>query len=93
MNLPDALRRAIRSFVQGAIGMVAVQAVALIADADDGSIDASLWRRAGVTALVAGLFALVTWIQNYLEDADKIPSVLKATASSGANPVTSDPAK
>lgn len=90
--MPDSIRRGIRTFFQAALGMVLVQGVALAADANDGSLDASLWRRAGVTALVAGFIALATWIHNALEDHDVVPSVLKATASSGANPVTHDPA-
>ena len=93
MHLPDSLRRGIRTFFQAALGVVILQGVALVADANDGSIDANLWRRVGVTALASGLIALVSWFQNYLEDAGTVPSVLKATASSGANPVTTDPPK
>lgn len=70
-----------------------LQGVALATDANDGSIDANLWRRAGVTAIVAGFIATVSWLQNYLEDAGTIPSVMKASASSGANPITQDPVK
>jgi hypothetical protein len=92
MNLPDSLRRGIRTFVQGFIGIVLLQAVALATDANDGSIDADLWRRTIFSALVAGFIAVVSWLQNYLEDAGTIPSVMKSTASSGANPVTQDTA-
>jgi hypothetical protein len=90
--MPDALRRGLRTFFQAALGMIVVQGVALAADANDGSLDASLWRRAGVTALVAGFIAVVTWAHNWLEDKGAVPAVLKAVASSGADPVTHDPA-
>lgn len=90
--MPDSIRRGIRTFFQAALGVVLLQAVALAADANDGSLDASLWRRAGVTALVAGFIAIVTYVNNALEDSGKIPAILKATASSGADPITHDPA-
>jgi len=64
----DALIRGIRTFVQAALGVVALQGVALIADANDGVIDANLWQRAGLTALVSGFVAAVSWGQNAIED-------------------------
>lgn len=93
MKIPDSLRRGIRTFVQAALGVVVLQTVALVLDANDGSIDASLWRRTVVTAVVAGFVATVSFVQNFLEDAGTIPSVLKSTASSGADPITEDPIK
>jgi len=73
----DALIRALRTFVQSALGVIALQGVALIADANDGVIDANLWQRAGLTALVSGFVAATSYIQNALESANKIPTILK----------------
>lgn len=92
MNLPDSVRRALRTFVQAFIGVLFVQVAALVADLDDGEIDWNLWKRVALSALAAGFVALVTFIHNWLEDNTGLPAVGKATASSGQNPVTVDPA-
>lgn len=73
----DALKRGVRTFFQSALGVIALQGVALIADANDGVIDANLWQRAGMTAAASGFIAVVSWAQNALEDKDKIPTLLK----------------
>ncbi len=73
----DALKRGVRTFFQAALGVVALQGVALIADANDGVIDANLWQRAGMTAAASGFIAVVSWAQNALEDKNKIPTLLK----------------
>ena len=67
--MPDPIIRAIRTFIQSALGVIALQSVALISDANDGVLDASLWQRAGVTAAVSGFVALVSYIQNVIEEA------------------------
>jgi hypothetical protein len=67
------------------------QAAVLLADLDDGELDWNLWKRVALTAIASGVVALVTYAHNATEDHGIIPSVLKATASSGANPVTRDP--
>lgn len=66
--MSDPIKRGIRTFVQTALGVIALQSVALINDANDGVLDANLWQRAGLTAAVSGLVALVSWAQNALED-------------------------
>lgn len=93
MQLPDSIRRAIRTFIQAFAGVVVLQGVALAADANDGNLDTSLWKRVAVTAVVAGFIALFTFIQNWAEDNTALPAVLKATPSAGQNPVTVDPVK
>lgn len=92
MQLPDSVRRALRTFVQAFIGVLLVQAAALIADLDDGEIDWNLWKRVALSALAAGFVAAVSYIQNALEDNTSFPAVLKSTPSPGLNPVTKDPA-
>ena len=64
----DALKRGVRTFFQSALGVIALQGVALIADANDGVIDANLWQRAGMTAAASGFIALVSFAQNAIED-------------------------
>lgn len=65
---PDAIRRAVRTFVQAAVAMIVLQAGALALDAEDGVIDVDLWRRVIITAIVSGAIAVATWVQNALED-------------------------
>ena len=67
-NLPDSVKRGLRSFFQAAVAMIVLQAGALMGDAEDGVIDANLWQRVGLTALVAGAIAFTSWLQNFLED-------------------------
>lgn len=77
MNVPDPLVRALRTFVQAATGIIVLQAVALAADANDGSLDSSLWKRVIVTALVAGVIAVVTWAHNWFADATGVDPLPK----------------
>ncbi len=100
MQFNDALRRAARTFFQSFVGtlvMLAVPAltkiVTAVAQAKPYELDFAFWQSAIVAACAAGLISLITWVQNALEDKGTIPSVLKATASSGADPITRDPAK
>jgi hypothetical protein len=92
MNLPDAARRAIRTFLQAFIGVILAQigAIAISAQKGEYVLDIEWLKRIGVSAFAAGVIAVLSFLQNYLEDAGTIPSVMKATASSGANPVTHD---
>lgn len=86
----DAIRRAIRTFVQVFIGTVLASGV-FSAFATEGVVDWSALKKVGVSAICSAFVALLTYVQNALEDSGAIPSVLKAQASSGADPVTHDP--
>lgn len=66
-GLPDPIRRAVRTFIQAVFGVIVIQAGALAMDAEDGVIDVDLWRRVLITAIVAGVIALVTWVYNGIE--------------------------
>lgn len=94
MNLPDSLRRGIRTFVQAFTGVVVLQLGSVAFDVSQGGWvpDVNWLKRVGISASVAGAVAFFSWLQNALEDGGHVPAVLKATASSGANPVTHDPA-
>jgi len=95
MKLPDSVRRAIRTFVQGFTGVLVLQAAAIAVDVGKGTWDPDIhWlQRVALSALAAGVISLLTFIHNWAEDAGMVPSILKATASSGADPVTVDPIK
>lgn len=80
--MPDYVRRALRTALQlvasgGLTAFVAVLTDGLTA------------QQAGL--VLAGFQVLVTFAQNLAEDKTSFPSLLKATASSGSNPVTDDP--
>jgi hypothetical protein len=97
--MPDSLRRAIRTFVQAFVGTLAVLAIPALTDlvrsissAEPYEIDFRFWQGVVIAACASGVIALVSWLQNFLEDKGAVPSVLKATPSAGANPVTRDPA-
>lgn len=94
MNLPDAVRRAIRTFVQAFAGVIVYQSGAILLDAQRGEyvFDADWTKRILISALVAGVIALCTWLQNWAEDNTSFPAIGKATASSGENPITQGPA-
>lgn len=94
MQIPDAVRRAIRTFIQAFLGVIIAQSGAILIDAQKGEyvLDIEWMKRIAVSAAVAGVIALFTYIQNALEDSGVVPSIMKSKASSGANPITQDPA-
>lgn len=90
--MPDSLRRAIRTFVQAFTGVIIAQSGAILLDAQKGAyvLDIEWLKRLAVSAAVAGVIALVTYVHNLAEDKTAFPAVLKSVPSSGQNPVTRD---
>jgi ABC-type multidrug transport system fused ATPase/permease subunit len=88
-SMTDALRRAIRTFVQTFLGVVISSGI-LSAAATDGVVDWSGAKKVAVSAMSAAVVAVLTFVQNALEDGGQIPAILKAPASSGENPVPED---
>lgn len=82
--MPDSVRRMIRTAVQ----LIAGGGLYVLTDQFAKDIPAQY-----TAYLWGGYTILVTVAQNYAEDAGWIPSVLKASASSGADPLTHDPVK
>jgi hypothetical protein len=75
----DPIRRAVRTLLQLiAGGGLSALVTEVLADIDDATAKAAI-------ALLAAF--LVSWAQNELEDRGAVPALLKATASSGENPV------
>lgn len=83
--MSDAVRRAIRTFVQAFFGVLATSGI-FSAAGETGVVDWSGLKRVGISAAAAGVVALFSYAQNALEDAGTIPAALKAPASDGANP-------
>lgn len=84
--MPDALRRAVRTFVQTLVGTLITSGV-LSAAQETGVVDWSALKKVGVSALAAAIVAVLTWAQNALEDTTTVPALLKAPPSPGVNPV------
>lgn len=66
--MKDAGIRALRTFVQAIIGAFLATSV-LTSMASNSTIDADALQRAGISALAAGVIALLSFVQNALEDA------------------------
>ncbi len=93
--MPDSLRRATRTWVQAFTGAILFQLAAVMLDISQGNWvpDLDFLKRLALSAFIAGAVSVISYLHNWAEDAGAIPSVLKATASSGASPVTHDPVK
>jgi hypothetical protein len=84
--MSDALRRGVRTFVQGFIGILAISAIPVLngivtavvaGGGNDVEIDLNIWRNILLAAIAGGVIALIAWAQNALEDKEKIPTLLK----------------
>lgn len=84
--MSDAIRRAVRTFFQSFIGVLISSGI-LSAIGEAGVVDWSALKKVGVSALGAGIVAVLTFVQNWLEDDGAVPALLKAPASEGARPV------
>lgn len=84
--MTDALRRAIRTFVQTFLGSIATSGV-LSAAATEGVVDWSVLKKVLLAACASGFVSLVSYVQNLLEDKGAIPAILKAPASDGVDPI------
>lgn len=80
--MTDPIRRALRTFAQGFVGVLAIAAVGPLNDlvtgvvsgaGSDVTIDLSLWRNIALAAIAGGVIALISWAQNRLEDKQIIP--------------------
>lgn len=83
--MPDSLRRGIRTalwFILAAIPGIPAMASAF---------NLSATTVGKVVAVLTFLGAVFTGVINFAEDKGVIPAFLKATASSGADPITHDP--
>lgn len=93
-HLPDWIRRPLRVFVFGFVGVFAVtltgwlQEVAKWANSEgDPFPSLGVLGKAAVAAAASAAVTTVALIVNLLEDKTKMPALLKAPPSSGENPV------
>ena len=80
----DALRRAIRTFFQGFVGVLALIAVPVlndmvsaVGDGNDVVLDVNVWQGILVAAIAGGAVALISYGQNALENKTSVPAPLK----------------
>lgn len=90
----DWLRRAVRSFLQGFIAVLVLVGFPIAQDIINGvagggtvELDVNLWRSILIAAVFGGGMALVSALQNLLEDKTSTPAILKDKPSAGRNPV------
>ena len=90
----DWLRRAVRSFIQGFIGVLVLVGFPIAQDIINGvagggtvDIDVNVWKSILIAAVFGGGMALVSAVQNLTEDRTSIPAILKDKPSTGKNPV------
>lgn len=72
----DSFRRALRTFLQAFIGVLLSSGI-LSAFGEASVVDWSGLKKVGLSALGAGIVALLTWLMNFLEDKNVIPEVIK----------------
>lgn len=71
----DATKRAVRTFVQGFVGTLALLAVPVlnalvqaVAGGGEVEIDVNVWQSIAIAAVAGGVIALIAWAQNEFED-------------------------
>lgn len=74
--MSDAFYRALRTFFQGFLGVLIGTGILSIIAAD-GAVDWSILMKAVVSAVAGGVIAIVSFIQNTLEDGGQIPKFFK----------------
>lgn len=94
-NLPDYVRRAIRTFITTFLGVFAVALFGWFHAIQEWSTcagdtcqfpSANPLGKAAIAAVAAAAAAVLTLVQNWLEDNTKFPALLKAPPSQGVNP-------
>lgn len=83
--MSDALRRAIRTFLQGFVGVLALVAVpalsgivsSVVNGGNDVVVDLNIWKNIVIAAIAGGVISLVAFVQNALEDRNAMPKLLK----------------
>lgn len=95
--MTDSIRRAIRTALQAFIGTFALLAipwatdiVTAIVNARPYELNFDVLQSAGIAGVFAAGIAIVSWVQNALEEKTNMPAILKAPASEGKNPVPDD---
>jgi len=79
-----ALKRAVRTFLQAFVATLAVLAVPALSDlvraissSESYELDFRFWQGVLIAASLAGAISLISWAQNALEDAGRVPMLMK----------------
>jgi hypothetical protein len=80
-KLKDTFDRAGRTFVQAATGVMSIQAMSIALDVGRGTYvpDVDWLKRVGISAVAAGVIALVSFFHNWAEDHGVVPTMMKPT--------------
>lgn len=73
--MTDSVVRASRTFLQAFLGVLISSGI-LSAIGENAIVDWSSLKKVGISAAGAGIVALVSYLQNALEDKDVIPEVI-----------------
>lgn len=74
--MSDPIRRAARTFLQAFLGSVITSGI-LSTISETAVVDWSGLKKVGIAAASGGLIALISLVQNALEDSNVIPEVVK----------------
>lgn len=74
--MSGAVRRALRTAIQAFLGSILTSGI-LSGIEVEGFVDLAALQKVGVSALAAGIIAVITWAQNALEDNTGFPALLK----------------
>ncbi len=92
-NTNDWIRRGVRTFIQGFVGVLVLLAVPIlnewvstVGSGGEVVIDVPFWRSVAMAAVGGGMVSLVAFVQNFTEDHTNVPAILKSPPSSGQNP-------
>jgi hypothetical protein len=76
----DTVKRAVRTFFQGAVGVFAIIAIPALGDlvgsvksGGTAEVDVNFWSGILIAAFAGGIISLVAFVQNLIED--KVPQI------------------
>jgi hypothetical protein len=72
--MTDAVKRALRTFVQAFLGVLLSSGILSLMNTE-GVVDWAGVKKVGISALGAGIAAVVSYLQNVLEDEQVIPTL------------------
>ncbi len=74
--MADAALRALRTFVQAFLAVLLSSGILSLMNTE-GVVDWAGVKKVGISALAAGITAVISYLQNFLEDEQVIPTLFK----------------
>ena len=74
--MADAARRALRTFIQAFLAVLLSSGILSLMNTE-GVVDWAGVKKVGISALAAGVTAVISYLQNFLEDEEIIPQLIK----------------